>query len=772
MNKAFAPQIADVEAEQIDLSDLEAIALPPLHAPPAAYAKKLPDPAPVYVVDFFAGCGGMSYGFANTRQSHTAYKVLAGIDIDREALKTYERNVVGSKAVHADIFAIGNDPDSLLDLVPGFDPEASRPLVFIGCAPCQGFSAHRKKDDRDDPRNSLMVAFAKICDRFKPDAIVMENVPEIIEGRYSAYFREAAALLRKSGYTLTQDVLDLSLYGVPQRRRRAIVVGSLHGVADLPAPVFTRETAPTVRHAIAHLNPIEAGEADTHDPFHRAPKHIPRILERIRKTPPDGGDRRALGAEDQLDCHTNIDGSLTPGFTDVYGRLRWDTPSVTITAKSSTPSCGRFLHPEQHRNISVREAAILQGFPQSYVFEGAFIRQYRQIGEAVPPLFAKFVAWSILDHLSPKIASGKAQRSLPIFSKKPARSGSGVGLSVVDGFCGAGGIALGFKAAGYETAFAFDIDKYAVETFAKNVSEQVEQLDVGSPGLVSRINKAIGTQPYVIAGGAPCQGFSQQRRGEDDDPRNNLVLKYAHLVGKLKRRPAAVLLENVTYLDSPRGRAIFQQYVREIEELGYRVIRHDLNSADFGVPQLRRRIIVVALDQSLAEHYRGPVPLTAERWPTIGEALADLPDVSDTTLLGVSVPNHMPSLEGELNKRRIAYVDMGQGRMAIPQELQLSCHTRYGGHLDVYGRLDWFSQARTITGGFDSFTRGEYAHPFLHRSITPREAARIQGFPDWFDFQGKRAAVRQQIGNAVPPPMAFAVAKAIGDAFRKARRKS
>ncbi len=110
---------------------------------------------------------------------------------------------------------------------------------------------------------------------------------------------------------------------------------------------------------------------------------------------------------------------------------------------------------------------------------------------------------------------------------------------------------------------------------------------------------------------------------------------------------------------------------------------------------------------------------------------------------------------------------MGSGRLAIPPELQLACHTKYDGHLDVYGRLDWFSQARTITGGFDSFTRGEYCHPFYHRSITAREAARIQGFPDWFVFEGNRAAVRRQIGNAVPPPLAHGIAKGIEHALKK-----
>lgn len=729
-----------------------------------AYSKKLPESKPVYAIDFFCGCGGMSYGFANTRQSHLSIRILGGIDIDAKALLTYERNV-GAPGIEYDIAKIGDDPELLLNLVPDFDPDICRPLVFIGCAPCQGFSAHRKKDDRDDVRNSLMLSFAKICAAYKPDALVMENVPEIIGGRYSEYFRAATDELERNGYVLTGGILDLSLYGVPQRRRRAVVLGARGSSPNLPKPVFTRDTAPTVRQAISHLDPIAAGETNPEDPFHRAPQHTERILERIRKTPPDGGDRRDLQPEDQLVCHASMDEGETPGFTDVYGRLRWDAPSVTITAKSSTPSCGRFLHPEQHRNISIREAAILQGFPQSYVFEGPMIHQYRQIGEAVPPLFARFLAWQILDHLQPQnkipvdfsFLPGRRRESLPSTRRKA--------VSIIDGFCGAGGIGLGFKAAHYETAYAFDIDVDAVATFRKNLSPAVGQWDVSDPKLPVLLGEAVGNTPYVIAGGAPCQGFSQQRRGENDDPRNSLVLRYAELVESMKRLPIAVILENVTYLDSPRGRVIFRAYTDKLRKLGYRVFRHDLNSADYGVPQIRRRIIAVALPERLAGHYGGPRPLTPSRWMTVGEAFAGLPDAGDQSMFAGTVTEHVPTAEGDINKRRIAFVDMGKGRLSIPYHLQLACHMKYGGHLDVYGRLDWFSQARTITGGFDSFTRGEFAHPFLHRSITPREAARIQGFPDWFEFSGNRAAVRSQIGNAVPPPMAYAIAQAIEDAL-------
>ncbi len=724
---------------------------------PASYNKKLPDPKPVYLIDFFSGCGGMSYGFATTRQSHAAFKVLAGIDINEVALKTYARNVPDGRSVHADVFEIAEDPDLLRKLVPDFDPESCRPLVFVGCAPCQGFSAHRKKDPRNDGRNSLMVAFAKICSHYEPDVVVQENVPEIISGRFSNYHAEATEILEKSGYKLQADILDLSQYGVPQRRRRAIVIGSKNHAMGLPEPLFSKEEAPTVREAISHLEPISAGDCDPVDPFHRSPGHTDRIVQRIMRTPPDGGDRRSLGSEDQLDCHASIDESKTPGFTDVYGRLYWDRPSVTITAKSSTPSCGRFLHPEQHRNISVREAAILQGFPQTYQFEGPFVNQYRQIGEAVPPLFARFLAWTVLDHLHPNIESSSAATCREPAGKTYASKEE---FLVVDGFCGAGGLSLGFEQAGFKTAFAFDTNSDAVDTFSKNQSTKAECISVLDDELPSRIDRAVNNKPFVLVGGPPCQGFSQQRRGDPIDERNNLVVEFANLASKLDKLPDAIVLENVTYLDSPRGRHIFSAYAKKLESLGYQLFRHDLNSADFGVPQLRRRIVSVALMKKHVDAYAGPEPSSADRWPTIGEALRGLSKPRAVNTNAVA-HNHLPSREGALNKRRIAYVDMGLGRMSVPEKLQLKCHTKYGGHLDVYGRLDWFAQARTITGGFDSFTRGEYAHPFEHRSITAREAARVQGFPDSFFFAGNRSEVRKQIGNAVPPPMARAIAKGL-----------
>jgi DNA (cytosine-5)-methyltransferase 1 len=719
------------------------------------YEKALPEAREVLVVDFFAGAGGMSAGFHATRHSGMTFRHLAAIDIDSQALQTLRLNL-GVPTHALDMREIAAQPSSLVELIPEIQPGPRRlPLVFIGCPPCQGFSAHRKKDIRDDPRNSLIMSFVETVATFRPDVIVMENVPEMLRGRFEHYYAVAEKRLTELGYSLTSGILDSSLYGVPQKRRRAVVFGSLTGHIGLPQPALSSSEVRTVRDAISHLPPVLAGEADPHDPWHRAPDHIDRILSKIAQIPPDGGDRRSLPSSEQLACHVDMDARSTKGFTDVYGRLRWDEPAVTITAKSSTPSCGRFLHPEQHRNITVREAALLQTFPHTYVFTGGFVGQYRQIGEAVPPLLARHLAFAVLNHLNPipKRISLVRER---IGVTSPTANSRAPRLRSVDLFCGAGGLSLGLEAAGIPSAFALDTDPAAVATYQKNIGPQARVGDVRDPRLVDEIASAIGRTDYVLVGGPPCQGFSQQRRGKDVDPRNDLVLRYAEIATSLTKRPSVIVLENVMYLDSPRGRKILEAYIAQLQKAGYLVRRFDLNSADFGLPQTRRRILVVATDGSRFAKVSDIRPLNPRRWLTIGEALSGLPTRAMSQL-----PNHISARESAVNVARMSYVDMGRGRTAIPEKLQLDCHRGYDGHLDVFGRLDWFGFARTITGGFDSSSRGEYTHPFVNRSITAREAARIQGFPDDFDFQGNRADVRRQIGNAVPPPLGFAIGESL-----------
>ncbi|WP_170945957.1 DNA cytosine methyltransferase [Rhodococcus sp. 14-2483-1-2] len=727
----------------------------------ASYQKSYPEATQVLVIDFFAGAGGMSCGFQSTRQSALQFNHIGAIDIDQRALDTLSLNL-SIPTFNRDVRDLAADPSLLSRLMPQLATRSKdTPLVFVGCPPCQGFSAHRKKDPRNDPRNDLVAAFAKICVDHLPDLVVIENVPEMISGKYREYFDRAKSIFEGAGYKVHGEVLDLALYGVPQRRRRAVVVATRSTDAFvMPSPIQTQQEMRTVRDAIAHLPQLDSGETDTHDPWHRAPKHTPRILDRIQKIPHDGGDMRDLSEVDQLACHLEMRTSATQGFSDVYGRLRWDAPAITITAKSSTPSCGRFLHPEQDRNISVREAAILQGFPQNYMFSGPFTNQYRQIGEAVPPMFARALAYAVLNFLKPVSKTlltvkdninAASVRDQSVEEDARARSSKPL---AIDLFCGAGGLSLGLHASGFHTALAADLDPDAVSTYRTNVG-LAEVLDLREDEIVRLADNAVGDRPFIVAGGPPCQGFSQQRRGDNDDIRNELVKRHGEIALSLAQRPRAVVLENVAYLDSPRGKQSLEYYLKLMSANRFTTFRYDVNSANFGTAQTRLRLVLISIDEEFVSSFKGLKPLSSNRWPTIGEELAGLSQKP------TGLRNHVASNENQLNVRRMSFVDMGKGRTAIPEEFQLNCHRNYDGHLDVFGRLDWYGQARTLTGGFDSASRGEHVHPFRNRSITAREAARLQGFPDSFLFSGTKAAVRKQIGNAVPPTLGHAIGSSL-----------
>ena len=203
----------------------------------------------------------------------------------------------------------------------------------------------------------------------------------------------------------------------------------------------------------------------------------------------------------------------------------------------------------------------------------------------------------------------------------------------------------------------------------------------------------------------------------------------------------------------------------------YRIYPHFYNSAEYGLPQTRQRFIAVGRRRDVEAGFTIPEP-TVRRWKTVGEVLSGLPEPPEDYSEHPKFPNHQRARVTEINIRRFSYVPQGGGWQSIPEHLRLECHKNVdptsGGWPDVYGRLEWNGQCPTITGGFDSFTRGRYGHPLHDRPLTPREAARIQGFPDSFVFVGTRGDVRSQIGNAVPPPLAAAVGREIARSLRAA----
>lgn len=335
--------------------------------------------------------------------------------------------------------------------------------------------------------------------------------------------------------------------------------------------------------------------------------------------------------------------------------------------------------------------------------------------------------------------------------------------SMIDLFSGAGGLSLGLGEAGFEPVFAMDIDKYACQTYQQNIGEIVQgEISEKTIDLIYSRTKIQPGSLALVCGGPPCQGFSIQRRGVREDKRNDLVLTFARIATQLL--PKVILLENVPGLLGVRGRSEYKALTALLDRAGYLFRARTLDAADFGVPQHRIRAFVVAWREDVVTNYEFPVPTYNKgTWRTVLEAIGDLPEPPNDYTEHTDYANHIRVRISALNEERIAYVPEGGGRIDIPANLQLPCHRKDNGHrhLDVYGRLEWDRPAGTITAMFDNFTRGRFAHPTKNRSITAREGARLQSFPDSFRFCGPKKDVARQIGNAVPPALAKHVGESI-----------
>ena len=346
---------------------------------------------PIQLVDFFSGAGGTSLGFAALNSIIPAFKMLGGCDINEVSATTYSRNF-GTPVVHEDIRNLAFNKDALHSWLEKIGYDRSKPTVMIGCAPCQGFSSHRKKhwNEEDDVRNSLIMAFAEIVEELQPEVIIMENVPEFLSKRYWSYFSAAKRSYEKNGYVVKGSIYNAASFGVPQERFRSIIIGMKKEFV-LPVGYLHPADYRTVRDAIEYLPAVSAGVAAKNDPMHKSASHKQSTIDVIKQVPHNGGNRPSGVGPACLD--------KVNGFTDVYGRLYWDKPSITITHYARNPASGRYTHPEQDRGLTAREAALLQSFPVGFVFTGKSDDIYRQIGEAVPPMLSSAIAVNVLIEL-------------------------------------------------------------------------------------------------------------------------------------------------------------------------------------------------------------------------------------------------------------------------------------------------------------------------------------------------------------------------------------
>lgn len=344
-------------------------------------------------------------------------------------------------------------------------------------------------------------------------------------------------------------------------------------------------------------------------------------------------------------------------------------------------------------------------------------------------------------------------------------------FTCIDSFCGAGGLGLGLQRAGFDILLSFDIDPKCIDTIKKNKkyfnhpAETADIADMLGGALLRKCNLKRG-ELFLLAGGPPCQGFSIQRRGDDVDARNDLVLKYGQLINELF--PRYFVMENVTGLAGKRGKTILQQLIEDVESIGYTVHVNLLDAQDYGVPQRRKRYIVVGERNDMGVHYEYP-PSTNKR-RTVRDVIGKLPLPPEDGTDHPHISLHRRDRLSKLNLQRIQAIKEGQGRDDLPEALRADCHkvdSSVIGFRSVYGRMAWDDVAPTITARFDSFTRGQFGHPVQDRSISLREGALLQTFPMDFSFTGNKVDIARQIGNAVPPLMAEAIGKSILDCFKK-----
>jgi DNA (cytosine-5)-methyltransferase 1 len=320
----------------------------------------------LYAVDLFSGCGGLSLGLKKA-----GFAVAAAVEIDRKARETYRLN-------HPEVRLYARDIRETCpaEVLRGAGIEPGHLDLLAGCPPCQGFSRLRTKNKQTsvkDPRNNLLVDFLRYIEVMKPKTVMLENVPTLAKhDRFLKMRRQLHAL----GYETVVHVLDAADYAVPQRRKRLIMLASNVHTPALADKVRKRIT---VREALKGLGAPKVSRDELHGVRENRSKEVRELIALI---PKNGGSRGDLPRRYQLNCHKRSD-----GFSDVYGRMAWDDVAPTITSGCHNPSKGRFLHPSQDRTITLREAAVLQGFPRRYRFNVDHGKEAiaLMIGNALPP---------------------------------------------------------------------------------------------------------------------------------------------------------------------------------------------------------------------------------------------------------------------------------------------------------------------------------------------------------------------------------------------------
>ena len=711
------------------------------------------------MVNLFCGGGGLYSGFAKA-----GFETVFATDIEASAAATFAINAPDVPFHLGDIRHL--TPTDVTSLTGG------RPIdVVVGGPPCQGFSTIGDQI-QGDARNGLFEAYARVVRWIQPRAFLMENTNYLRSQYGGRYEEEIRAFLDSLGYRITVRTLNAADFGTPQIRKRVFFVGTrLEGDFSWPSPSFgeaARRGSPgykTVGDAIMDIVDTEASSLPNHVPL----SHGEIVKARYRLIP-EGG---RLPPPQELPVEIR-----RRNFGNTYKRLHRGRPSLTLV-----PGNNAFpVHPTADRSLTPREAARLQGFSDSYVFAGTRAEQCKLVGNAVSVPLAFALARAMKRHLRSSVVTAERISTANATVRPRPSAGSlavlprsrGRQLTACSFFTGAGGLLLGFLRTGFAITGSVDRKNVVARNMELNfpdvhhVQRDLHEMDQ------AEALACFGSSPDVVCGGPPCQGFSvfgkrrfTRTRGHDPgkDPLNELTLRYIDLAVALS--PKVIFMENVKgFLSTPRGETTYLAEVLDrLRDAGYESDYQLVNCADLGVPQLRERVLLVATAPGIkfewpqAKYFAEPKPWQRP-YTTVGDVISDL---ADPITHGEDF-SHLPMAHKELVAERFMLIPEG-GRLPekdLPDRLRKgyrSDNVRNYSH--VYKRLSRSSPASTMVPGHNAFP----VHPTLPRTLTVREAARIQTFPDWMRFVGTRQQQCMLVGNAVPPLVAEVFAQRIAKAI-------
>jgi DNA (cytosine-5)-methyltransferase 1 len=711
-----------------------------------------PDEKLLTAISFFNGGGGMSIGFLEA-----GYDLLLANDIEPEAKNSHDLNHPNIPFICQDISTL--QKQQIFEVIGEENID-----VIIGGPPCQGFSNMGDKSSCD-PRNFLFESYLRIIDWVKPKCVLMENVAGFKNMYGGVFFDNLCNKLSLMGYDVYSKIIDSSNFGVPQKRKRVFVFAT-----RMDAPYhFPTPSKNSIGRLLSRNN---VGEAimdllDNYDKFnnHMPLNHTETVIRRYEYIP-EGG---------KLPSPENLPEDIRrKNFGNTYQRLHRLQPSTTMV-----PGNNAFpIHPTLNRSLTPREAARIQSFPDHHIFTGTRADQCKLVGNAVPPLLSAKLALSIKEHLDENAFKRSVVEDLVCKRGQGYKRDTKISdnkeddkrMTFVDLFSGAGGFALGFKQAGYKGLLSVELDDYACLAHERNLKEiPLLKADLSLDETKKIIQQKLENQKIdVLVGGPPCQGFSifgsrryVNTKGYDpsEDIRNDLVIQFWEYAKMLN--PEWVIMENVPGLETLCDGIYIKKVYEIAKNYGYTNIKHQvLNAADYGVPQIRKRLIVIASKKDYVLPFPKPKYFQDNKewqysYRTVGEVITDLAEENTYD----KYKNHAPPGHNEIVKARFSYIEEGEkiDIEKLPHNLKMGTKTGkpIKNFSHVFKRLHRNKPSSTMVPGHNAFP----VHPWLNRTLTIREAARIQTFPDNYEFFGPIIKQGLQVGNAFPPMLAQLIAE-------------